>query len=130
MSVGARVLFTACSRPCAGEPTSLWDSVPVSLRELFTDRLARAEKQARKSPDLVKQNFTAPAPDVKWCGDLTEIPTGERTLYLVATEDLFSRRLLEFPGLAQIKTAIEKQEPDLANARRPYVSKIDRFGYF
>lgn len=92
--------------------------------------LARAERQARKSPDLVKQNFTAPAPDVKWCGDLTEIPTGERTLYLAATEDLFSRRLLEFPGLAQIKTAIEKQEPDLANARRPYVSKIDRFGYF
>jgi hypothetical protein len=33
---------------------------------------------------------------VKWCGDLTEIPTGDGKLYLAAVEDLFSRRLLGF----------------------------------
>ena len=58
--------------------------------------LTRADKTARRAPDLVGRDFTAPAPNVKWCGDLTEIPTTEGKLYLAAVEDLFSRRLLGF----------------------------------
>lgn len=58
--------------------------------------LTRADKTARRAPDLLGRDFTAPAPDVKWCGDLTEIPTGDGKLYLAAVEDLFSRRLLGF----------------------------------
>ena len=34
---------------------------------------------------------------MKWCGDLTEIPTDEGKLYLATSEDLASRRL---PGFA------------------------------
>jgi transposase InsO family protein len=34
------------------------------------------------------------APDVLWCGDVTQIDTGEGPLYLATTEDLFSRRML------------------------------------
>ncbi|MFC6094976.1 DDE-type integrase/transposase/recombinase [Saccharothrix lopnurensis] len=44
--------------------------------------------------DLVRRNFTAVAPDVLWCGDVTQIDTDERPLYLATTEDLFSRRML------------------------------------
>ena len=58
--------------------------------------LTRADKTARRAPDLLGRDFTAPAPNVKWCGDLTEIPTAEGKLYLAAVEDLFSRRLLGF----------------------------------
>ena len=58
--------------------------------------LTRADKTARRAPDLVGRDCTAPAPNVKWCGDLTEIPTAEGKLYLAAVEDLFSRRLLGF----------------------------------
>ena len=58
--------------------------------------LTHADKTARRAPDLVRRDFSAPAPDVKWCGDLTEIPTGDGKLYLAAVEDLFSRRLLGF----------------------------------
>ncbi len=58
--------------------------------------LTRADKTARRAPDLLHRDFTAPAPNVKWCGDLTEIPTGDGKLYLAAVEDLFSRRLLGF----------------------------------
>jgi hypothetical protein len=58
--------------------------------------LTRADKTARRASDLVGRDFTAPAPNVKWCGDLTEIPTTEGKLYLAAVEDLFSRRLLGF----------------------------------
>lgn len=56
----------------------------------------RQDKTAPPAPDLLGRDFTADAPDVKWCGDLTEIPTGEGKLYLASTEDLFSRRLLGF----------------------------------
>lgn len=46
------------------------------------------------APDLVRRTFTAVAPDVLWCGDVTQIDTDEGPLYLATTEDLFSRRLL------------------------------------
>jgi putative transposase len=46
------------------------------------------------APDLVLRNFTAVAPNVLWCGDLTQIDTDEGPLYLATTEDLFSRRML------------------------------------
>lgn len=56
--------------------------------------LTRPDKRARKFPDLVGRDFTAAAPNLKWTGDLTEIPTDEGVLYLASTEDLFSRRVL------------------------------------
>jgi transposase InsO family protein len=46
--------------------------------------------------DLVRRSFTAVAPDVLWCGDVTEIVTDEGKLYLATVEDLFSRRLLGY----------------------------------
>jgi putative transposase len=57
----------------------------------------RADKRARKAPDALKRDFTPPERrDVRWCGDLTEIPTGEGTLYLAAVLDLHSRRCVGF----------------------------------
>jgi transposase InsO family protein len=44
--------------------------------------------------DLVRRVFTAVAPDVLWCGDVTQIDTDEGPFYLATTEDLFSRRML------------------------------------
>jgi putative transposase len=46
--------------------------------------------------DLVHRTFTAVAPDVLWCGDVTQIDTDEGSLYLATTEDLFSRRMLGY----------------------------------
>ena len=59
--------------------------------------LTRPDKAAEPTPDLVGRDFTASAIDLKWCGDLTEIPTDEGKLYLAHVEDLASRRL---PGFA------------------------------
>ncbi len=48
-----------------------------------------------KFPDLVKRDFTAVAPNRKWVGDMTEIPTESgQKLYLATVIDLYSRRLL------------------------------------
>ncbi|MFF9010892.1 DDE-type integrase/transposase/recombinase [Streptomyces goshikiensis] len=46
------------------------------------------------APDFVRRDFTADAPDQVWCGDMTEIITGEGKLYLATVIDLLSRRLL------------------------------------
>jgi transposase InsO family protein len=59
--------------------------------------LTRPDKAAAPIGDLVKRVFSAEAINQKWCGDLTEIPTGEGKLYLATVEDLASRRL---PGFA------------------------------
>lgn len=58
--------------------------------------LTRPDKRAVPFPDLVKRDFSASAPNVKWCGDMTEIPTLEGKLYLADVEDLFSRRIVGF----------------------------------
>jgi putative transposase len=59
--------------------------------------LTRQDRKAPKFPDLLKRDFTAPAPNVKWCGDMTEIPTDDGKLYLATVLDLFSRKLLACP---------------------------------
>ena len=46
----------------------------------------KPDKSARKAPDGLRRDFTPPSrPDVRWCGDLTEIPTDEGKLQLLVT---------------------------------------------
>ena len=59
--------------------------------------LTRQDRKAPKFPDLLKRDFNAAGPNVKWCGDITEIPTGEGKVYLATVIDLYSRRLLACP---------------------------------
>jgi putative transposase len=47
--------------------------------------LTRPDKGKKPFPDLVMRDFTAAAMNVKWCGDITEIPTDEGELYLSVT---------------------------------------------
>jgi putative transposase len=56
--------------------------------------LTRQDKTAPKFPDLIRRDFTATAPNSRWVGDMTEIPTAAGKLYLATVIDLFSRRLL------------------------------------
>jgi putative transposase len=56
--------------------------------------------------DLVGRKFTAVAPDVLWCGDVTQIDTDEGPLYLATTEDLFSRRMLGYAMSAHHDSAL------------------------
>src|SRR5260370_161121 len=57
----------------------------------------RPEKSAGRAPEGWRGDFTPPQrPDVRWCGDLTEIPTDEGKLQLAAVLDLHSRRCVGF----------------------------------
>lgn len=59
--------------------------------------LTKADRRARKAPDLVKRDFAPPpAVNQRWVSDLTEIPTGEGVLYLASILDLNSRRVVGY----------------------------------
>ena len=58
--------------------------------------LTTQDKAAPPAPDLVGRDFSAPAPNRRWCGDFKQIDTDEGPCYLASVEDLFSRRMLGF----------------------------------
>ena len=66
----------------------------VARRIRRRNGLTRQDKTAPKFPDLLKRDFTATAPNCRWVGDMTEIPTDHGKLYLATVIDLYSRRLL------------------------------------
>ena len=66
----------------------------VARRIKRRNGLTKQDKTAPKFGDLVKRNFTADRPNLKWVGDITEVPTAAGKLYLATVIDLFSRRLL------------------------------------
>lgn len=52
------------------------------------------DRRAIPAPNLLQQDFSAPAPDHKWVSDITYIPTAEGWLFLAAVLDLYSRRVV------------------------------------
>ena len=72
--------------------------VELGLAGRLQKRRRSLTRQGRRAAarDLVRRKFTAVAPNVLWCGDVTQIDTDEGPLYLATTEDLFSRRMLGY----------------------------------
>lgn len=74
----------------------------VARRRRRRRSLTRPDRCGRKAPDALRRDFTPPQrPNVRWCGDLTEIPTAEGRFYLAAVLDLHSRRCVGFAMGAQ-----------------------------
>jgi putative transposase len=87
--------------------------------------LTKQDRAAAKFPDLLRRDFTASAPNVKWCGDITEIPTGEGKLYLATVLDLYSRRLLACPVSEHPNTELAGDAIKIAAAVRGGRDQID-----
>ena len=66
----------------------------VARRIKRRNGLTRQDKTAPKFGDLLRRDFTAVAPNTRWVGDMTEVPTAAGKLYLATVIDLYSRRLL------------------------------------
>jgi len=57
-------------------------------------RTTVSEPSDQKVPDLVKRDFTAPAPNLKYVGDITYLPLANgKNLYFATVIDCYSRRL-------------------------------------
>ena len=87
--------------------------------------LTRQDKKAPKFPDFLKRDFTARAPNVRWCGDMTEIPTDEGKLYLATVLDLYSRRLLACPTSEHPNAELACDAIKIASATRGGRGNID-----
>ena len=74
------------------------------------------EPSDQKVPDLVKRDFTAPAPNCKYVGDITYLPLANgKNLYLATVIDCYSRRLAGWAVADHMRT--ELIEAALLNAR-------------
>jgi putative transposase len=87
--------------------------------------LTRQDAKAPKFPDLVHRDFTAMAPNVRWCGDVTEIPTEEGKLYLATVLELFSRKLLACPTSAHPDAELVCDAIKIATAVRGGRAAVD-----
>ena len=58
------------------------------------------------APNLLKQDFTAAAPNEKWAGDISYIWTAEGWLYLAVILDLYSRRVIGWATSDRMKKAL------------------------
>jgi putative transposase len=72
------------------------------------------------APNILNQDFSTDAPNEKWVGDITYIPTDEGWLYLAAIEDLFtkkvtgwafSNRMTKELTISAINQAITREHP-------------------
>ena len=69
-------------------------------------------------PNLLNRQFEAKAPNQKWVGDITYIPTGEGWLYLAAIMDLYSRQVVGWAMDANMKQELTLTALNMAISQR------------
>ena len=70
-------------------------------------RTTVAEPADQKYPDLLGRDFTAPAPNQRYVGDITYLPLPEgRNLYLATVIDCFSRKLAGWQVADHMRTEL------------------------
>jgi putative transposase len=70
------------------------------------------------APNWLNQDFSAPAPNLKWVTDITYIDTGEGWLYLAPVLDLYSRRVVGWAMADRIDTSLVEAALHMALTRR------------
>lgn len=77
------------------------------------------EPSAQKVPDLVKRDFTAPAPNRRYVGDITYLPLADgANLYLATVIDCYSRRLVGWAVADHMRTSLVADALQAAAATR------------
>ena len=72
------------------------------------------------APDLIRRDFTAAAPNQRWCGDITYVKTWQGWAYLATVIDLYSRTLVGYGIADHMRTDLITDALDMAiTARRP-----------
>jgi putative transposase len=84
---------TECSPELARQIMRQEGLVPCQPRPFRTTTLADAEAAAAM-PDLVKRDFTADRPGIKFVGDITYIHTWQGFIYLATVIDCYSKKVV------------------------------------
>jgi putative transposase len=72
----------------------------------------------RVADDLLDRDFTATAPNQRWVADITYLRTWEGWLYLVAVQDLYSRRIVGWSVADHMRTELVVDALQMALAQR------------
>jgi transposase InsO family protein len=84
-------------------------------------RTTAPDPSAAKAPNLLARNFSAPAPNTVWVGDITYIPTVAGWLYLAFLLDLCSRAVVGWRlsesldaslAVGALEQAVARREPE------------------
>lgn len=79
----------------------------IEARRMRRFRTAyQGRNSAPPAPNLVARQFTVPAPNRVWAGDITFIPTRRGWLYLAVMLDLYSRRVVGWAMSDRINGAL------------------------
>jgi putative transposase len=78
----------------------------------------RRDDRAERSPDLVKRNFTATAPNQLWVTDLTYVPTWAGVAYVCFIVDAFSRMIVGWRVASNMRTDTVLDALEMARWRR------------
>lgn len=72
------------------------------------------------APNLLQRNFRASAPNLIWCGDITQFRIGLEWLYVATVIDLFSRRVVGIAfGMDATTDLVVRAMLDACKRRRP-----------
>ncbi|MDP9359502.1 MAG: IS3 family transposase, partial [Chloroflexota bacterium] len=80
-------------------------------------RIARSNPHI-PAPDLVRRDFTAPAPDRLWVADITYVPTWAGFLSLAVVLDVHSRRVVGWTMADHLRSELVVNAVDMAMGRR------------
>ncbi len=72
----------------------------------------------RVADDLVRRQFTPTGPNVLWVADITYLRTWEGWLYLVAVQDLYSRRIVGWAMADHMRAELVTDALEMAVGRR------------
>ena len=91
----------------------------VGYRRRRKVRTTIPEPADRKVPDLLNRDFTAPAPNLRYVGDITYLPLADgNNLYLATVIDCYSRRLAGWSVAGHMRTELVEDALKAAQATR------------
>jgi putative transposase len=79
----------------------------LGLRGVAAERTTRTTRSVKEDPrpgDLLKRDFTAPAPNRRWVADITYVATWAGFVYVAFVLDLFSRRIVGWRVSSTLRT--------------------------
>lgn len=106
-----------CSRKRVARLMRL-DQIAARRARKRIPRTTQSDPKAMPAPNWLNQDFSSPAPNRKWVGDITYIDTAEGWLYLAVVLDLFSRRVVGWAMDEHMTASLVHQAWNMAVAQR------------
>jgi transposase InsO family protein len=90
----------------------------AKVKRKFVPRTTDSAHGQPIAPNVLDRQFAAEAPNRKWAGDITYIPTDEGWLYLAGVIDLCSRRIVGWSMAEHMQTDLVADAMNMAIDRR------------